>query len=168
MCFHILTRFRNGPPCGSVPAKGSFLYNFQFFFFSFWLKFSSRLFPKNECEYPSRAGPGRTGFFSESGPVLGEATRVTWRPFNPFVPRMRKSRWNCSFRRAILSQDGQRLDEKYPAQVSSQCHGQRQRQRLRQEQGQGIVLNNRYRFQTCFHVEWLSKMASLLILLLAH
>lgn len=127
------------------------------FFFSFWLKFSSRLFPKINASI--RAEPVRTGFFSESGPVLGEATRVTWRPFNPFVPRMRKSRWNCSFRRAILSQDGQRLDEEYPTQGSSQCHGQRRRQ----GQGQGIALNNRYRFQTCFPVEWLPKMASLLI-----
>lgn len=66
LCFHVLTRFRNGPPCGSVPAKGSFLYNFQFFF-SFWLKFSSRLFPKINASI--RAEPGRAEPVSSASPV---------------------------------------------------------------------------------------------------
>lgn len=59
LCFHVLTRFRNGPPCASVPAKGSFLYNFQFFFHfgsNFLRGSSQKLMQVSE---PSRAGPNR-------------------------------------------------------------------------------------------------------------
>lgn len=88
LCLHALTRFRNGPPpCGSAPAKGSFLYSFEFIFFLFWLKFSSRLFRKlmrvserNRTEPDRFLQRVRSGFWASGN----SCDRATWRPFNPF------------------------------------------------------------------------------------